>query len=71
MRFGQQELDLERRLADERPRLVRLCARFSGSQEAAEDLAQETLIAAWRNKEQLDALDLGYRPECLSELVTA
>jgi RNA polymerase sigma factor (sigma-70 family) len=32
----------------ERTRLVRLCARLTGSYEAAEDLAQETLYEAWR-----------------------
>nr|WP_246385436.1 sigma-70 family RNA polymerase sigma factor [Armatimonas rosea] len=31
-------------------RLVRLCARLSGSSDAAEDIAQDTLIEAWRNR---------------------
>jgi RNA polymerase sigma-70 factor (ECF subfamily) len=44
-------------LEDQRTRLVRLCARFSGSQAAAEDLAQETLIAAWKSRDQLTSLD--------------
>ncbi len=35
-------------LAAERPRLVRLCARITGRADAAEDLAQDTLIEAWR-----------------------
>lgn len=35
-------------LPGERTRLVRLCARLTGSYEAAEDLAQETLYEAWR-----------------------
>ncbi len=35
-------------LAAERPRLVRLCARITGSADAAEDLAQDTLVEAWR-----------------------
>ncbi|GAB4464146.1 MAG: hypothetical protein OHK0029_33780 [Armatimonadaceae bacterium] len=35
-------------LPEERDRLVRLCARLSGSYQAAEDLAQETLLEAWR-----------------------
>jgi RNA polymerase sigma factor (sigma-70 family) len=48
-----QTLDFETLLADERPRLVRLCARFSGSPESAEDLAQETLMAAWKSRNQL------------------
>jgi len=30
-------------LAEERRRLIRLCARLTGSMDAAEDLAQETL----------------------------
>jgi len=33
----------------ERHRLVRLCAAISGDRGAAEDLAQETLLEAWRN----------------------
>jgi RNA polymerase sigma factor (sigma-70 family) len=48
-------LDYETLLADERLRLVRLCAWFSGSQEAAEDLAQETLIVAWKSRSQLNS----------------
>lgn len=39
--------------ANERVRLVRLCARLSGSFEAAEDLAQETLLEAWRHADRL------------------
>jgi RNA polymerase sigma-70 factor (ECF subfamily) len=35
------------------PRLVRLCAYFSGDSQAAEDLAQETLLEAWRNAHKL------------------
>lgn len=31
-------------------RLVRLCARLTSSPDAAEDMAQETLIEAWRNR---------------------
>lgn len=38
---------------DERTRLVRLCARLSGDPEAAEDLAQETLLEAWRHVQRL------------------
>jgi RNA polymerase sigma factor (sigma-70 family) len=37
----------------ERDRVVRLCARLSGSTEAAEDLAQETFIEAWRGRDRL------------------
>ncbi len=44
-------------LAAERPRLVRLCARLTETTEAAEDLAQETLIEAWRNGHKLRAPD--------------
>ena len=37
---------------DERTRLVQLCARIVGDREAAEDLAQETLLEAWRHDKQ-------------------
>jgi RNA polymerase sigma factor (sigma-70 family) len=37
----------------ERGRLVRLCARITGSADVAEDLAQEALIEALRSREQL------------------
>jgi RNA polymerase sigma factor (sigma-70 family) len=48
-------------LAHERDRIVRFCARYTGSTDAAEDLAQETLIEAWRHAERLRALDgLGF-----------
>lgn len=57
MRFSEEELDFETALADERPRLVRLCAWFAGSREAAEDLAQETLIAAWKSRDRLISFD--------------
>ena len=40
-------------LADERARVVRLCARLSGDIDAADDLAQETLVEAWRNRHKL------------------
>jgi RNA polymerase sigma-70 factor (ECF subfamily) len=40
-------------LLAERPRLVRLCARLAGDGDAAEDLAQETLVEAWRNAHKL------------------
>lgn len=36
-----------------RRRLVRLCAAVSGDRRAAEDLAQETLLEAWRNLHKL------------------
>ena len=49
------------RILDEtdRRRLVRLCGRLSGSYDAAEDLAQETLLEAWRHLEKLEDPD-GY-----------
>jgi RNA polymerase sigma factor (sigma-70 family) len=40
-------------LAVERPRLVAFCAHVSGSWDAAEDLAQETLLEAWRARGRL------------------
>lgn len=45
--------DMECVLLSERARLVRLCARLSGNADAAEDLAQETMIEAWRNADNL------------------
>ena len=41
----------------ERARLVRFCAHLSGSPDAAEDLAQETLIEAWRHRDRLHSPD--------------
>jgi RNA polymerase sigma factor (sigma-70 family) len=38
---------------ERRRRLVRLCATISGDPAAAEDLAQETLLEAWRNAHKL------------------
>src|SRR5215212_1675680 len=38
---------------ERRRRLVRLCATISGDRNAAEDLAQETLLEAWRNAHKL------------------
>lgn len=37
----------------ERAWLVRYCARLSGQPESAEDMAQETLVEAWRNRHKL------------------
>ena len=34
--------------------LARYCAYHSGDRDAAEDLAQETLVEAWRNQAALD-----------------
>jgi RNA polymerase sigma-70 factor (ECF subfamily) len=48
-----EELQIEGVLPGEWPRLVRLCAHFTGDRDAAEDLAQETLIEAWRHQDRL------------------
>ena len=48
-RLGEADTDL----ANERARLVRLCTRLTGDREAAEDLAQETLLVAWRDAHAL------------------
>lgn len=45
--------ELDASLSLERSRLVGLCARITGNVDIAEDLAQETLLEAWRH---LDAL---------------
>lgn len=52
------EIPFETMLADERARLVRFCARLTGKPGVAEDLAQETLLEAWRNQQKLSARDL-------------
>src|SRR5262249_33815491 len=44
----------ETRLFGERTRLVRLCTRLTGNPDVAEDLAQETLLEAWRNLYKFD-----------------
>jgi RNA polymerase sigma factor (sigma-70 family) len=44
-------------LSQQRERIVRFCARFTGSTDAAEDLAQETLIEAWRHGYKLRTLE--------------
>jgi RNA polymerase sigma-70 factor (ECF subfamily) len=41
------------RLLAERTRLVRLCTALTGDAEAAEDLAQEAMIEAWRHRDRL------------------
>lgn len=48
---------LQAALAVERPRLVAFCAYLSGSWDAAEDLAQETLLEAWRARDRLHSSD--------------
>lgn len=40
-------------LQDDREALVRFCARYTGDRDAADDLAQQTLIQAWRHEQQL------------------
>ena len=45
--------DESARLRSERGRLVRLCTTITGDRAAAEDLAQETLLEAWRNRHKL------------------
>ena len=57
-----QELGItqEKALESYRPRLVRLCARLSGSGEWAEELAQETLIEAWRNWHKLERGEVSF-----------
>ena len=52
---------LENVMPDERTRLVRLCARLTGDADAAEDLAQETLLEAWRHAHKLHDPE-GYAP---------
>ena len=47
------EFQVEGVLPSEWPRLVRLCAHFTGDRDAAEDLAQETLIEAWRHQDRV------------------
>lgn len=55
MNKQEKNLTVQRHLEQpaERLRLIRLCARLSGDPHAAEDLAQETLIAAWRGADRL------------------
>src|SRR6266567_3288194 len=45
--------DLETVLPAERARLVRLCTTITGNGDVAEDLAQETLLEAWRHLHEL------------------
>jgi RNA polymerase sigma factor (sigma-70 family) len=44
---------LERAFPEERARVVRLATALTGSPEAAEDLAQEALLEAWRSRHKL------------------
>src|SRR3712207_2689635 len=43
---------------EDRDRMVRFCARLSGDAHAAEDLAQETLVEAWRHLHALKSPDV-------------
>ena len=45
-------------LASERARLIGFCAYLTGNPGAAEDLAQETLLEAWRNRHKFSEGDL-------------
>lgn len=45
--------ELDASLVLERPRLVGLCARLTNNSQVAEDLAQETLLEAWRHLSEL------------------
>src|SRR5436309_9721305 len=54
---GETSSTLESMLAGERARLVRFCAHLTGNPDAAEDLAQETLLEAWRNQQKLHHQD--------------
>jgi RNA polymerase sigma factor (sigma-70 family) len=46
-------IDLQHTLEAERRRIVRLCAYLTGDPDAAEDIAQEVMIAAWRGIDRL------------------
>ncbi|HZC06628.1 MAG TPA: sigma-70 family RNA polymerase sigma factor [Ktedonobacterales bacterium] len=59
------DYDLGAALAGERARLVRLCQLLTSSADSAEDLAQETLLEAWR------LLDRLREPEGLGAWLTA
>ncbi|MFN8492436.1 MAG: RNA polymerase sigma factor [Caldilineaceae bacterium] len=48
-----QHAPFETFLASEQARLVRFCSYLTGDSHAAEDLAQETLLIAWRQRSQM------------------
>ncbi|MDQ6833351.1 MAG: RNA polymerase sigma factor [Chloroflexota bacterium] len=48
-----EHIDADTVFAGERSRIMRLCAHLTGDTDAAEDLAQETLSEAWRNRHTL------------------
>jgi RNA polymerase sigma factor (sigma-70 family) len=60
---GETDALLETLFAGERTQLIRLCAYLTGSPDAAEDLAQETLLEAWRNRQKLHYQDDGQGKE--------
>ena len=60
-----EEARLGEALQGEWPRLVRLCARLAGDAQVAEDLAQETLVEAWRHRDRV------YDPDGLSPWLSA
>jgi len=60
------------RLTDELPRLVRLATRLLADADVAEDCAQETIVGAWRRRDQLrdpDALPAWLRRSLVNRIV--
>lgn len=51
--IGEQQGWIEEAMASERDRLVRLCAWLTGDAAAAEDIAQDALIDAWRTADRI------------------
>ncbi len=51
--LAEKDLTLATLIEAQRPRIVNLCAYLTGCREAAEDLAQETLVEAWRSRNRL------------------
>lgn len=61
---------IESILASERARLIRLCTRLTANPDVAEDLAQETLLEAWRNLHKFNQ-DEVTQPEDWSKWLSA